>query len=184
MKKINILILLLGFSLGICKAQTSKSNNLETHYNASDLVDFDLSSKGINVITKAPKGARVIKDGNDIVVYGGKFFKITFSKQDFVNPFNEDEKYESISEKVADLKTVAGDIDMNPSFIKFEAEVKNGFLKRSKTGLTFVVGVKSGEAAIIITDGMSYDNSPDKFTKYSDEDIKVMYEAAKATLAK
>lgn len=184
MKKINLLILFLGFSLTIGQAQTSKNNNLETHYKASDLVDFDLSSKGINVITKAPKGAKIIKDGDDIVVYGGKFFKITFSKQDFVNPFNEDEKYESISEKVADLKTLSSDTEMNPSFVKFEVEDENGYLRRSKTGLTFVFGVKSGNAAIIITDGMSYDNSPDKFTKYSDEDIKVMYEAAKATTAK
>lgn len=185
MKKLSLFLLILGFSLTIYKAQTSKNNSAETHFKVSDLVDLDLSSKGFNVITKVPKGAKIIQDGNDIAVYGGKFFKITFSKQDFAHPFNEGETYSSIAEKVADIKILAGDAEMNPGFVKFEIEDKNGFLKRSKTtGLTFTYGVKAGDKAIMISDGITYDISPDKFTKYSDDDVKVMYEAAKATVAK
>lgn len=182
MKKINLLFLLLGFT--ISQAQTSKNNNIDIHYKTSDLIDFDLSSKEINVITKAPKGAKIIQDGNNIVVYGGKYFKITFIKEDFSNPFNEDEKYNSIAEKIADLKILASDSELSPGFKKFESDEQNGFLKRSESGLSFFYGVKSGDKAITITEGMSYDKSPDKFTKYSDEDIKVMYEAAKATVSK
>lgn len=185
MKKFNLLLLIFGFSFTLFQAQTSKKSINESHFKTSDLVDLDLSSKGYNVITKAPKGARIIQDGKDIAVYGGKFFKMTFSKQDFSNPFNEDEKYSSIEEKVADIKTLASDKEMNPGFVKFEAEDKNGFLNRSTVGgLSFTYGVKAGDNAIMISDGITYDISPDKFTKYTDEDIRVMYEAAKATVAK
>lgn len=185
MKLTHVLLFVFGLSLTTYQAQTSKSNNTETHFKVSDLVDLDLSSKGFNVITKAPKGARIIQDGDDIAVYGGKFFKMTLSKQDFSHPFNEGETYSSIAEKVADIKILAGDAEMNPGFVKFEAEDKNGFLKRSTTtGLTFTYGIKTGDKAIMISDGITYDISPDKFTKYTDDDVKVMYEAAKATVAK
>ena len=96
MKKIN---LLLATSICCFPSSNLKNNNIDIHYKMSDLIDLDLSSKGINVITKAPKGAKIIQDGNNIVVYGGKYFKITFIKEDFSNPFNEDEKYNSIAEK-------------------------------------------------------------------------------------
>ena len=78
----------------------------------------------------------------------------------------------------------ASDSELSPGFKKIESDEQNGFLKRSESGLSFFYGVKSGDKAITITEGMSYDKSPDKFTKYSDEDIKVMYEAAKATVSK
>lgn len=91
----------------------------------------------------------------------------------------------NIAEKVADIKILAGDAEVNPGFVKFEIEDKNGFLERSKTtGLTFTYGVRAGDKAIMISDGITYDISPDKFTKYSDDDVKVMYEAAKATVGK
>lgn len=184
MKKLTLALLVFGCSFTALQAQASKNNATEKHYQVSDLVDLDLSSKGFNVITKAPKGSRIIQDGNDIAVYGGKFFKMTFSKHDFSLPFNEEEKYENMAEKMADMKILASDAELNPSFVKFETEDENGFLKRNKTDMTFVRGLKSGDHAIIITDGMTFDVSPDKFTKYSDDDVKTMYAAAKATVAK
>ena len=148
----------------------------DVHYAVADLVDLDLTDHGIAVITKAPKDAKVMKyevNGN-ICVYGGKFFKLTFSKMDG----NADDTFN-------DIKSLVVDKELNPSFSGFEAEDKNSFLKKNTDGqLAFTHALDAGGAAIIIQEGMPYDISPDQFSDYAAEDVKIMYEAAKATKAK
>ncbi len=74
---------------------------------------------------------------------------------------------------------------MNPSFDKFEEEDTHSFLKKNKEGrLTFTHGLEADGKTILVSEGMPYDISPDQFSDYSADDIKIMYEAAKATKAK
>lgn len=153
---------------------TSESNDV--HYTVADLVDLDLSSYGIPVITKAPKGSKVMKyaASGEISVYGGKFFKITFSQMDG-----------ALDDNFTLIKEMVSDKELNPSFDKFEAEEKYSFLKKNKEGkFAFSCALQSGDKTIFIAEGMAYDISPDKFTDYSPEDVKLMYEAAKATVLK
>jgi hypothetical protein len=154
----------------------AESKVTETHYTAADLVDFDLSTSGIPLVTKAPKDARVIKSTNnkDITVYGGKFFKVTFSEMDG-----------TAEENISSMKSIVSDKELNPSFEKFEAEDKNGFLKINKEGkLAFSCFYDANGKTILAQEGMQYDLSPDQFSDYSAEDVKLMFEAAKATKAK
>jgi hypothetical protein len=148
----------------------------EKHYTAADLVEFDLSSAGINVITLAPKGAKTIKyevNGN-ITVYGGKFFKNTFSFLDGI-----------VADQMSESKSMQSNKELNPSFDKFEQEDETGFLSKKTDGtLSFTRMVQVGTKTLFIQEGMPYDVSPDQFTEYSPEDIKIMYEAAKATKIK
>jgi hypothetical protein len=148
----------------------------ETHFTMTDLVDFDMSSTGINVITKAPKNAKTFKyDANgNISVYGGKFFKISFSYLDG-----------SVADVISSIKGSLTDKEMNPSFDKVEMEDETGFLIKSTDGkLSFNHGIQVGDKTLIISEGMPYDISPDQFTDYTAEDVKLMYEAAKATKIK
>jgi hypothetical protein len=152
----------------------TKSN--ETHYQIADLVDLDLSTSGMAIVTKAPKDATIIKSKNntDVTVYGGKFFKVTFSEMDG-----------AVEDNIGTMKSIVSDKEINPSFDKFEAEEKNGFLKKNKEGkLAFSCFTGAGGKTILAQEGMQYDLSPDQFTDYSPEDVKLMYEAAKATKAK
>jgi hypothetical protein len=169
----------------IYQIESKEVSNL--HNKTADLLDFDLSAYGIGVITKAPQGARVIveKSSGDIIVYGGKNFKITFKKTDFKNPFNEDEEYADIAALIDDMKLMAITPGMDPNFEKLEVEEKNGYMTKSKSGkLYFVYGIKVGLDALKMTPGMTYDLSPDKFTDYTPDDIRVMFGAAKATRVK
>jgi hypothetical protein len=149
----------------------------ETHFKTTDLADLDLSANGIPLVTKAPKGAKLMKydvDGST-VVYGGKNFKLTFSKMDG-----------TAAENHAEMKEITGNKEVNLSFDKFEVEDKTGFIRKDKSGkLTFLYYVDvPGGGCYEIVGGMPFDLSPDKFFDYTPEDMKVMYEAAKATAAK
>ncbi len=148
----------------------------ETHFKLSDLVDLDLSSNGIPVTVKAPKDSKVIvyKTNGDVCVYGGKFFKLTFSQMDG-----------ALADNMEMIKGMIVDKELNPSFGKIEAEDANGFLKADKDGkVSFRQFVQAGEKTVIISEGMPYDISPDQFTDYSNDDIKTMYEAAKTAVVK
>lgn len=148
----------------------------ETHFKVSDLVDLDLTSNGIPLTVKAPKDSKVLvyKTNGDVCVYGGKFFKLTFSQMDGAMADNMDM-----------IKGMIVDKELNPSFGKIEAEDANGFLKADKDGkVSFRQFVQTGEKTVIISEGMPYDISPDQFTDYSNDDIKVMYEASKTAIAK
>ncbi len=148
----------------------------ETHFKVSDLVDLDLTSNGIPVTVKAPKDSKVMvyKTNGDVCVYGGKFFKMTFSQMDG-----------TLADNMEMIKGMIVDKELNPSFGKIEAEDANGFLKADKDGkVSFRQFVQAGEKTVIISEGMPYDISPDQFTDYSNDDIKVMYEAAKTAVAK
>ncbi|MCD6066397.1 MAG: hypothetical protein K0S33_1223 [Bacteroidetes bacterium] len=155
---------------------SAESKMDETHFKMTDLVDLDLSSYGIPLITKAPKGSKVMKYevSGEICVYGGKFFKTTFSSMEG-----------TIDENLPDMKTITGDKELNPGFDKFEVEDKNGFLKKNTKGeLAFLYYVEVNGASYMIKEGMPFDISPDQFTDYGTEDVKLMYEAAKSTIAK
>jgi hypothetical protein len=148
----------------------------ETHYTAADLVDLDLSSNGIPLTVKAPKDSKVMvyKTNGDVCVYGGKFFKLTFSQMDGAMEDNKEM-----------IKSMIVDKEINPSFEKMEAEDQNGFLKLDKSGkVSFRQFVQAGQKTVIISEGMPYDISPDQFTDYTNDEIKVMYEAAKTAVAK
>lgn len=148
----------------------------ETHFTAADLVDLDLSTNGIPMTVKAPKDAKVMvyKTNGDVCVYGGKFFKLTFSQMDG-----------AMEDNMEMIKSMIVDKEINPSFDKIEAEDQNGFLKLDKGGkASFRQFVQSGQKTVIISEGMPYDISPDQFTDYTNDDIKVMYEAAKTAAAK
>ena len=148
----------------------------ENHFTAADLVDLDLSANGIPVIVKAPKGAKIIKYDvdNSIAVYGGKFFKMTYSAMDG-----------AVKDNIDMMRSMATNKEMNTSFNKLESDAPNGFLKSDTKGkLNFIYGVLAGGKTVIITDGMPLDISPDKFTDYTADDIKVMFEAAKGAKAK
>lgn len=142
----------------------------------AEFVDLDLSSYGIPVVTKAPKDAKVIKSTTEgeIFVYGGKLFKLTFSIREG-----------NAEESVGLIKEMTGDKEMNPGFDKFVTEDPTGFVKQNNEGkLAFTYGVTTGQSSVVIQEGMSHDQSPDQFTDYSADDVKLMYEAAKATVAK
>ncbi len=112
-------------------------------------------------------------NGN-IIVYGGKFFKITYSVSDG-----------TAADNLSLLKEMTSDTEMNPSFVKFETEDELGYIKENKEGkLSFTYAVDAGDKNVTMQEGIPYDLSPDKFTDYSAEDVKVMYQAAKATIAK
>ena len=148
----------------------------ETHFNVTDLVDLDLSSNGIPVTVKAPKDSKVMvyKTNGDVCVYGGKFFKLTFSQMDG-----------SVADNMDMIKGMIVDKDLNPSFGKIEAEDASGFLKSDKDGkVSFRQFIQAGEKTVIISEGMPYDLSPDQFTDYSNDDVNVMYEAARTAVAK
>ena len=148
----------------------------ETHYEVTDLVDLDLSANGIPVITKAPKDAKIMTYDlpKSVIVYGGKFFKLTFEASEG-----------SVAENLDGLKSIATNKDVNPNFDKLEVDEKNGFLKKNKDGkLSFIYMVSAGGKAVSIVEGMPYDISPDQFSDYSADDVKLMFEAAKATKAK
>lgn len=146
------------------------------HYQVKELVDIDLSSHGVNLTVKAPKDSKIIKSkaNKDIFVYGGKFFKLTIANRegDYV-------------ENMDMLKDLVSDKKINPSFDKFDVELENGFLKTTTKGkISFLWFIQIGEKHVIINEGMGYDESPDKFTDYTEADIMVMFEAAKASKAK
>jgi hypothetical protein len=148
----------------------------ETHFKVADLVDLNLSSNGIPMTVKAPKDSKVMvyKTNGDVCVYGGKFFKLTFSQMDGV-----------LADNMEMIKGMIVDKELNPSFGKIEAEDANGFLKSDKEGkVSFRQFVQTGEKTVIISEGMPYDISPDQFTDYTNDDIKVMYEAAKTAVVK
>lgn len=178
-----------GFTLASCGGSEAKTTTEaaatetsseaavnETHFKVSDLVDLDLSSNGIPLMVKAPKDSKVMvyKTNGDVCVYGGKFFKLTFSQMDGV-----------LTDNMEMIKGMIVDKELNPSFGKIEAEDANGFMKSDKDGkVSFRQFVQAGEKTVIISEGMPYDISPDQFTDYSNDDIKVMYEAAKTAVAK
>lgn len=142
----------------------------------AEFVDLDLSADGIPVVVKAPKGAKVIKSTTEgeLFVYGGKVFKLTLSTHEGTP-----------EEAVGVIKEMTGDKELNPGFDKFVTEDPTGFVKQNTEGkLAFTYGVAVGESTVIIQEGMGYDQSPDQFTDYSADDVKLMYEAAKATVAK
>jgi len=142
----------------------------------AEFVDLDLSSYGIPVVTKAPKDAKVIKSTTEgeVFVYGGKVFKLTFANREG-----------NAEESVGIIKGITSDKEINTSFDKFVTEDPTGFIRQNKDGkLSFTYGVTTGTSSVVIQQGMSFDQSPDQFTDYSADDVKLMYEAAKATIAK
>ncbi len=148
----------------------------DVHYTAADLVDLDLSSYGFPVMTKAPKDAKIIKatSGTEVYVLAGKFFKLTFSDMDG-----------AVADNMDMVKSMVTDKEMNPSFDKLELDEAMSFLKKNKEGkLSFRVFGDLGAKTLIITEGIPFDLSPDGFTDYAADDMKLMYEAAKATVVK
>lgn len=155
---------------------TASAAPTDVHYKLTDLVDLDLSAHGLPVIVKAPKDAKVIpySVNGDICIYGGKFFKITVSQMDG-----------ALDQNLGTMKAIVADKEMNPSFDKFEVEDDNSFLKRNTKGeLAFLSGMQWGEKTVFIADGIPFDISPDQFTDYPAEDVKLMYEAAKLAVEK
>ena len=151
-------------------------NAIDNHFTVADLVDLDISADGIPVIVKAPKEAKIIKYAveHSVVVYGGKFFKMTYSSMDG-----------KVADNINMMRMMATNKEMNTSFNKLESDSPNGFLKSDTKGkLNFIYGVLAGGKTVIITDGMPIDISPDKFTDYTADDIKLMFEAAKGAKAK
>ncbi len=159
---------------GQVSAEASVQN--DTHYKTADLVDLDLSANGIPVVIKAPKGSKVLKydvDGS-ISVYGGKFFKVNFKQIDG-----------ALADNMSMYKSMKTDKEMNPSFEKLETEEANGFMAKNTSGyLSFIYGLEAGGKSVVITEGMPYDISPDQFTDYPNDDIKLMWEAAKSAKVK
>lgn len=188
-KMIFVSCITVGMMMAACGSSEHKADNQgaatevasepainETHFTAADLTDLDLSANGIPVTVKAPKNAQVMvyKTNGDVCVYGGKFFKLTFSQMDG-----------AVADNMDMIKAMITDKDLNPSFGKIEAEDANGFMKSDKDGkVSFRQFVQAGDKTVIISEGMPYDISPDQFTDYSNDDINVMYEAAKTTVAK
>lgn len=161
---------------GAATETSAESAINETHFTINDLVDLDLSSNGIPMTVKAPKDSKVMvyKTNGDVCVYGGKFFKLTFSQMDG-----------AVEDNMDMIKGMIVDKELNPSFGKIEAEDQNGFMKSDKEGkVSFRQFVQAGQKTVIISEGMPYDISPDQFTDYTNDDIKVMYESAKTAVAK
>ncbi|AWH84855.1 hypothetical protein HYN59_06815 [Flavobacterium album] len=142
----------------------------------SEFVDLDLSGEGIPIILKAPKDAKIIKSTTEgeLFVYGGKRFKLTVSK-------NEG----TAEEAVGNIKVLSTDKELNPSFDKLVDDKPTAFMKADTKGkLSFTVGITTGESSVIIQEGMGFDQSPDQFTDYTNDDINLMYDAANTAVAK
>lgn len=142
----------------------------------AEFVDLDLSGEGMPIILKAPKDAKIVKSstGGDLYVYGGKRFKLTVSKSEG-----------SAEEAVANIKLITTDKEMNPSFDKLVDDQPTAFMKSDTQGkLAFTVGITTAEGSVIIQEGMGFDQSPDKFTDYTNDDINLMYDAANTAVAK
>ncbi len=144
----------------------------------AEFVDLDLSSNGMPMVIKAPKDAKIIKSTiseDEIFVYGGERFKLTLKKMSG-----------TAENSVATMKELQADKDLNPSFDKLVEDLPTSYLKASKDGtLSFITAVTtSEESCIMVQEGMIGDQSPDQFTDYSADDIRLMYEAAKTLKAK
>ncbi|MEL1243615.1 hypothetical protein AAEO56_05025 [Flavobacterium sp. DGU11] len=142
----------------------------------SEFVDLDLSSEGIPIILKAPKDAKIIKSTTEgeLFVYGGKRFKLTVSKRDG-----------TAENSVGMIKELQADKELNPSFDKITDDKPTAFMKADTKGkLSFTVGITTGESSVIIQEGMGFDQSPDQFTDYTNDDINLMYDAANTAVAK
>jgi hypothetical protein len=146
------------------------------HYTAADLIDLDLSAHGFPLIVKAPKGAKVVKSKlvEGIAIDGGKAFGFTISKNegaDAVYMHDGIKKLEATPESM---------------FAKFEAEDKTGFIKKNTEGkFSFKYYVDAGKDSYTVVEGIPFDliAAEDMYT-FTLDDIKVMYEAAKATTVK
>lgn len=149
----------------------------DKHYTAAELVDLDLSAQGVNAVVKAPAGAEIKKssDGREVYVQAGKFFKMTVKNNEGAS-----------ADFLGMVKPMASDKELNPSFDKFEDETETGYLKKNTDGkMSFLHMIDKADGnSLVISDGVAYDYNSDGNTEYSADDIKVMYEAAKASKAK
>jgi hypothetical protein len=148
------------------------------HYTSADLVDLDLSAHGYPLIVKAPKDAKVVKStlSDGIAVDGGKAFGLTISK-------NEGTDAAYMHDGIKKLEATPESM-----FAKFEAEDKTGFIKKNTEGkFSFKYYVEAGKDSYTVVEGIPFDLAdPNDFDLYTFtlDDIKVMYEAAKATKLK
>lgn len=158
-------------------AATEAAAPADKHYTAAELVDLDLSAQGVNAVVKAPAGAEVKKssDGREVYVQAGKFFKMTVKN-------NEG----SSADFLGMVKPMASDKELNPSFDKFEEESATGYLKKNTDGkMSFMHMIDKADGnSLVISEGVPFDVNSDGNTEYSADDVKVMYEAAKAAKAK
>jgi hypothetical protein len=158
------------------KAKTEEKAAEDKPLNGAEFVDLDLSSEGMPIILKAPKDAKIIKSTTEgeLFVYGGKRFKLTVSKREGTAENN-----------VGMIKELQADKELNPSFDKLVDEKPTAFMKADTKGkVSFTVGIPTGESSVIIQEGMTFDQSPDQFTDYTNDDINLMYDAANTAVAK
>jgi hypothetical protein len=143
----------------------------------AEFTDLDLSPAGFPMTIKAPKDAKVTKGEieGEVYVYGGKRFKLSIK-----------EMSGSAETAVGAMKELQADAEMNPSFDKLVEDQPTYYLKANKDGaLSFVFAVnKNEEYCMMVTEGVPFDQSPDQFTDYSADDVKLMLEAAKTLKAK
>lgn len=143
----------------------------------AEFTDLDLSAEGFPVTIKAPKNAKVIKSTieGEVYVYAGKRFKLSIK-----------EMPGTAEGSVATMKELQADKELNPSFDKLVEDQPTYYLKATTDGqLSFVYALTtSEESCFMVTEGMPYSDSPDQFTDYSNDDVKLMLEAAKTLKAK
>ncbi|MCW4469315.1 hypothetical protein OGH69_10090 [Flavobacterium sp. MFBS3-15] len=143
----------------------------------AEFTELDLSPEGMPVTIKAPKDAKVIKGSieGEVYVYGGKRFKLSVKQMSG-----------TAESTVATMKELQADKDLNPSFDKLVEDQPAYYLKASTDGtLSFIYAITTGdESSILVQEGMPHDQSPDQFTDYSNDDVKLMLEAAKTLKAK
>ncbi len=158
------------------EAKTEEKAVEDKPLNGAEFVDLDLSSEGIPIVLKAPKDAKIIKSTTEgeLFVYGGKRFKLTVSKRDG-----------TAESSVGMIKELQADKELNPSFDKLVDDKPTAFMKADTKGkVSFTVGITTGGSSVIIQEGMTFDQSPDQFTDYTNDDINLMYDAANTAVAK
>lgn len=143
----------------------------------AEFAELDLSTEGMPITIKAPKDAKVIKGSveGEVYIYGGKRFKLSVKQM-----------AGTAESTVATLKELQADKELNPSFDKLVEDQQTYYLKANNDGtLSFITAVTTGEeSCILVQEGMPHDQSPDQFTDYTVEDIKLMFETAKTLKAK
>jgi hypothetical protein len=145
----------------------------------AEMTDLDLSSYGFPILLKAPKDAKVIKsdtDAEELYIYGGKQYKLTISKREGL-----------AEDAVKSLGSYRFKKEINPTPDTIIAEDATGFIGKDPEGThSFLRAIQTGPICILISDGMSYSQSPDPSESMivTPEDIKLMYDAVKMSKAK
>ncbi|WP_045113619.1 hypothetical protein [Microscilla marina] len=152
-------------------SMSTTTNILHKRPNFDGFAVFDLSNAGFAATIMAPKNARVIphKTNLGVTIYGGKYFKMQLNKIQG-----------TAQENTQAIRALATDKDLNPSFAKLEVDGATGYLKADKNGaLSFVHCVGTNGETVVISSGMPYRLSPDKFTAYTRQDVQLMWKSAK-----